>query len=108
MPRKNEFKAAPKAIARAIKRHLEGGEPASAIAKELRVSRATVYLWIGKYKQEVLNRKRPSTIAAPKDLKRADRGALIAEIEALRDENRKLRDRLVTEMLRSGTSRNFR
>ena len=105
MPRKNEFKAAPKAIARAVKRHLEGGEPASALAEELGVSRATVYLWIGKYKQEVLSRSRPVAIKSPKDLKRADRSTLIAEIEALRDENRKLRDRLVSEMLRSDPSR---
>lgn len=81
-----------------MKRHVEGGENAEVLAKEFKVSRASVYGWVTKYKNEILARSRRAGMA-PREADRADKTELIAEIEALKLENKRLRDRVIQMML---------
>jgi transposase len=100
MRRRSVPKTSPKIIAQAVKRHVEGGENAEALAKELEVSRATIYGWVAKYKKGVLDRSRRAGMS-PIDADRADKAELIAHIEALELENRQLRDKLINMLLQT-------
>jgi transposase len=98
MRRRSVPKIPQKIITQVVKRHVEGGENAEALAKEFKVSRASVYGWVTKYKNEILARSRRAGMA-PLDADRADKAELIAELEALRLENKRLRDRVIEMML---------
>jgi transposase-like protein len=88
----------PEEKAQVVKRHVEGGENAEALAEEFEVSRASVYGWVTKYKKEILAKSRRAGMA-PLDADRADKSELIAHIEALELENKQLRDRLIGMLL---------
>jgi transposase-like protein len=103
MRRRSVPKTPQKIIAQAVKRHVEGGENADALAKEYEVSRASIYGWVAKYKQDVLDRSRRDGMH-PLDADRADKAELIAQIEALELENKRLRDRIIDMLLQTGTS----
>jgi transposase len=100
MRRRSVPKTSPKIIAQAVKRHVEGGENAEALAKELEVSRASIYGWVAKFKQNVLDRSRRAGMT-PVDADRADKAELIAHIEALELENKRLRDKLINMLLQT-------
>jgi transposase-like protein len=103
MARRSTPKTPQKIIAQVVKRHIEGGENAEALAKEFKVSRASVYGWVTKYKNEILARSRRAGMS-PLDADRADKTELIAELEALKLENRKLRELVLNSMLKSDPS----
>ena len=71
------------------------------VAREhkVKISRAGFYNWVTAYKAAVVKRSDRGDLT-PAELERTAKADLIAEIEALRTENRKLRDRLVAEMMR--------
>ena len=100
MPRKNDTKVPEKAVAKAVKRRL-AGESADTLAKEYKVSRATLYNWTAAYKRQLLEQ---STIAdmSPREAETADKRVLMAENEALKLEVRKLRDKVVAMMIKAG------
>jgi transposase len=100
MRRRSVPKTPPKVIAAVIKRHVEGGENAEALAKEFKVSRASVYGWVAKYKSNILAQSRRAGMA-PRDAERADKAELIAQLGALELENKQLRDRLIAVMLKT-------
>jgi transposase-like protein len=100
MRRRSVPKTSPKIIAQAVKRHVEGGENAEDLAKELEVSRASIYGWVAKYKKDVLARSRRAGMT-PLDADRADKADLIAQIEALELENKQLRDKLINMLLQT-------
>ena len=100
MRRRSAPKTPQKTIDRAIKRHVEGGESADDLAKELQVSRASIYGWVAKYKQNILERSRRAGMT-PLDADRADKAELIAHIEALELENKQLRDKLINMLLQT-------
>lgn len=89
-------------IDKAVRRHLEGRESVVALCREYKISRAGFYLWVKKYKEEIMRRSMRAGMK-PQDVERSDKAELIAEIESLRQENRKLRDRLVAEMMKSSS-----
>jgi hypothetical protein len=88
------------AIDKLVRRHLEGNESVAALAKEGGVGRAGFYLWVKDYKEQVMRRAMRSDMS-PQELEKRAKADLIAEIESLRVENRKLRDRLVAEMMKN-------
>jgi transposase len=100
MPRKDETKVSPKAIEKAVKRHM-AGERADTLATELKVSRATIFNWTAKYRADTLEQARRGEMT-PKELERQDKSALVAQLEALKLENRRLREKVVALMLKSG------
>jgi transposase len=100
MRRRSVPKTPQKIIDRAVKRHVEGGENAEDLAKEFRVSRASIYGWVAKFKQNVLDRSRRDGMT-PLDAERADKADLIAQIEALELENKRLRDKLINILLQA-------
>jgi transposase-like protein len=101
VPRAGEFKH-PKAIRdKAIKRHLEGGESVEKLAKYYKVTRQTLYSWLDAYKQSVLHAAERAGMS-PADLEKRSKTELVAENMALKAENRKLRDRLVTMLMKTG------
>jgi transposase len=104
MRRRSVPKTSPKIIAQAVKRHVEGGENADELAKEFQVSRASIYGWVAKYKQGVLERSRRAGMA-PVDADRADKADLIAHIQALELENKRLRDKLINMLLQTEGSK---
>ena len=83
-----------------VRRHLEHDESADALAKEAGISRAMFYNWIKAYKEAVMKRSMRADMS-PDQLEKAAKADLIAEIEMLRTENRKLKDRLVAELMKN-------
>jgi transposase len=100
MPRKNETKVSPKAMEKAAKRHL-AGEQAEGLAKEHKVSRATIFNWTARYKEQALEQSRREGIN-PKELEKQDKATLVAKLQALELENRRLRDKVVALLLKTG------
>jgi transposase len=100
MPRKNELKASPKVMEKAAKRHL-AGEQAEGLAKEHKVSRATIFNWTARYKEQALEQSRREGIN-PKELEKQDKATLIARLQAVELENRRLKDKVVALMLKAG------
>jgi transposase-like protein len=100
MPRRNYTKLPQKVIDKAVRRHLEGGEVGVDLAKEHKISTATFYVWVKKYKEALLESSRHGETS--QDFERADKRTLIAELQQLRAENRRLRDKIVEVMLKSG------
>jgi|SRR5579859_2384285 len=85
-------------IDRFVKRFL-AGEQAVALAKEARVSKPGFYLWVAKYKRDLLEKSKRSGMNQH-DAETADKRTLIIELEQLRAENRKLRDRVLDMMVK--------
>ena len=100
MPRKNETKRPQNVIDKAVKRHM-AGESAVDLATEYKVARATLYNWLASYKRELLEQASLKG-AARHDPELASKQALIAEIQALKLENAKLRNKMVSLMLAAG------
>ena len=100
MPAKNVTKRPQHVIDEAVKRHM-AGESAAVLAKLYKISKPGFYLWVKKYKEAMLDRAKRGDMT-PQDAETADKRTLIAEIQELKIENRKLRDKLVTLMLKSG------
>jgi transposase-like protein len=100
MPRKNDTKVPQKAIDKAIARHL-AGESSLSLAKEYKVSRATFYLWVAKYKQQLLetNARKDMT---PKEQEQTDKRTLIVQLQQLKLENTRLKNKVVAMMLKAG------
>jgi transposase len=98
MPAKNVTKRPQHVIDKAVKRHLEG-ESGVALAKEHKVSPAGFYLWVKKYKEALLEKSKRNDMS-PQDAETADKRALIAEIQALKLENRKLRELAMNALLK--------
>lgn len=89
----------PKTIEEAVRRHLEGREQVTTLCREYKISRAGFYNWVKAYKDEVMRRSMRAGMT-PKDAETSVKADLLAEIAALKTENRKLRDRLVATMLK--------
>jgi transposase len=76
----------------AVKRR-SAGESVESIAKSLKVSNVAVYQWLEQYKKDALERSKRADMS-PKDVALADQRDKDALIQALKDENRRLRNRL--------------
>lgn len=100
MPIKNDTKRTQATIDEAVKRYM-GGEQVSTLAKYYKVSRAGFYLWVRKYKEETLERSKKSGMT-PHDAELSDKRTLVSEIQALKLENHKLRDKVVALMIKAG------
>lgn len=100
MPIKNQTSRSHADIEKAVKRFM-GGEQAVALAREFGISKPGFYLWVKKFKAEQLERSKTSGMS-PRDAATADKRTLILEVEALKLENRKLRDSLLSKMLKLG------
>jgi hypothetical protein len=77
------------------------GEQAEGLAKELKVSRATIFNWTSRYKEQALEQSRREGIN-PKELEKQDKASLIVKLRALELENRRLRDKVVALLLKTG------
>jgi len=99
-PAKNSTKRPQHVIDEAVKRHM-AGESVRVLAKFYKISVPQFYNWIAAYKQTLLEQsaKRDMT---PKDAELVDKRVLIAEVQALKLENRKLRDKVVSLMMKAG------
>jgi transposase-like protein len=100
MPRQNETKIPQKLVEKAVKRRLEGNESVVALAKEYKVSIPTVYNWITAAKKNMVEQARHADLS-PKEIEKTDKLTLVAQVEALKLENKQLRERLVALMLRT-------
>lgn len=101
MPKKNDTISPAAVVAKAVKRHLEGGESAVDLAQEYRVSRATIYNWVAAYERQLLERSEKQGMSTH-DAELWDKRTLIAEIKRLKLENTKLKDKLVAMMIKAG------
>lgn len=100
MPRKNETKTPAKAIEKFIKRHLEGGESVVGLIKEYKVSRATAYNWIGRYRERAIEESKRQG-KSPAAIEKVDKMALHAENVELRKEVRLLKEKLLNLMIKT-------
>jgi transposase len=102
MPRKGDTKQLKpgQSVAKFIQRHYDG-EPVDALAKEYKISRATGYFWLMKHRTELLAANKDKD-ASPETLAKESKAVLVAEIQALKLENQKLRNRLVSLMVETG------
>jgi transposase-like protein len=83
----------------AVIRHLEGQETVKSLCKSFKVSRATMYNWIEGYKRDIVEAAKRQGVA-PRDLDRTAKFELVAQLEVLQTENRKLRDLIVDLMVK--------
>lgn len=100
MPAKNTTKRPAHEIDTAVKRFM-AGESARVLAKFYKVSRPALYNWVSKYKRQTLadaDRKEKT----PDQLKQVDRQQLVTENMALKEENAKLRHKVVALMIKAG------
>lgn len=88
-------------IDEAVKRHLEGKEQVTTLCKYYGVSKAGFYLWVKNYKDRVMAQSRRVGMS-PEGLEKAERSELVVQVQTLQAENRKLRDRLVSLMMKYG------
>lgn len=100
MPIKNATKRPQHVIEQAVKRFM-AGEQAVALAKEYKISKPGFYLWVSKYKRELLEKSKTVNMT-PKDAATADKRTLLIEIDSLKLENRKLRDKVLDMMVKAG------
>lgn len=100
MPRKDETKASPKVVRSFVKRHMEG-ESVVALSREFKISRATGYNWIERNRAALIAADVASD-AAPGDVDRRDKVALLAENHTLILENKRLRARLFEYLVKHG------
>jgi hypothetical protein len=89
-----------KAIAKTIERYKKG-ERVVALANELGVSEAAVYLWIKADKEKELERVKRATLT-PQNAAKADKRDLALENKALREENERLWSKVRELMLKTG------
>jgi transposase len=108
MPRKGEFKAKGKKQKQHTSAQVEGfvkrymaGEPVETLIKDADRSRAAFYLWVNKYKTDMLEQSRRGEMS-DKELEKVDKSKLIAQLQALKLENTKLRNKVVSLMIRAG------
>jgi transposase len=97
---KNKKKLTQKEVDGFVKRYMDG-EPVDGLAKEAGRARASFYLWVKKYKEELLE-KSDRTGMSEKELEKSDKSKLIAQVQALKLENAKLRNKLVSLMIKAG------
>lgn len=90
-------------IEQAVRRHMQDNEPVSTLMKEYKVSKAGFYNWVAAYKTRILEQSRRAGMT-PKDIDKSDKLNLMAELEAIKLENQKLRNRLVSILIKYGTS----
>jgi transposase len=96
MPRPGETLTPPHVIEKTLRRY-RAGEPVSKLSKELKVSRAAVYLWINAERQE--ERERVKRLAlTPEKAARADKVDLAIENERLKDELRRAEMKIIELM----------
>lgn len=88
-------------IDEAVKRHLEGKEQVTTLCKYYGVSKAGFYLWVTNYKNRVLEQSKRSGMTT-EGIEKAERSELVVQVAQLQAENRKLRDRLVSLMMKYG------
>ncbi|MGO9988929.1 MAG: helix-turn-helix domain-containing protein [Steroidobacteraceae bacterium] len=98
MPRKNETKLSQAKIDKLVRRHFSG-EPVASLAKEYKVSRATAYVLIMQHKRKLLDEAQRAGVTS---LDKKDKTTLQAELIALRQENAKLRNKVVALMIKAG------
>lgn len=96
MPARNATKQPLQIIDQACRRHLNG-EPAEALATEYGISKAGFYVWVRQYKQRIL--AKPAALASTPE---ARLETLAVEVAALKEENRQLRNKVISLMLKAG------
>jgi predicted transcriptional regulator len=89
-----------KVIAKTIERYKKG-ERVVALAKELGVSEAAVYIWIKSDRAKELERVKRAGIT-PQNAAKADKRDLALENKALREENERLWSKVRELMLKTG------
>jgi transposase len=100
MPVKNATKRPQHVIDEAVRKYFNG-ESAGVLAKLYKVSKPAMYNWIAKAKQAKLEAAARMDMS-PKQLSERDREALLTENKALKDENAKLRNKVVSLMIKAG------
>ena len=100
MPTKGRTKKPQHVIDKYVKRYM-AGEQATSLAKEAGVSKPGFYLWIQKHKQQILEQAKTAGMT-PADAATADKRELLIELEQLRLENRKIREKLIAMMIKAG------
>lgn len=100
MPKKNDTKRPQHVIDEAVRRHM-AGESAAVLAKFYKISKPGFYLWVKKYKEQLLAQNAREGLT-PKEAELTDKRVLIAENQALKLEVRKLRDKVVSMMIKAG------
>lgn len=100
MPVAGETLTPVKAIHKAVERYKKG-ERVTALAKELGVSQAAVYLWIKADKGKELERVKAKGLTL-QSASKADKRDLALENKALREENERLWSKVRELMLKHG------
>ena len=100
MPVRGDTRYPAKVIQKALARY-KNGERVVALAKELNVSEAAVYLWIKADKVKELERVKAKGIT-PQNAAKAEKRDLALENKALREENDRLWSKLRVLMLKHG------
>jgi transposase len=88
-----------KQVRKAVDRHLKKGESVADLAKEYAVSRQTMYAWIESYRKKVMESANRAG-KTPTQMEKESKVELVAKVQALTLENRKLLDKLFALMVK--------
>ncbi len=99
MPTKNSTKTPQHIIEKAVNRYLQG-ESAGTLAKEYKISRPGFYLWVNKYKEQLVEAAKRANVSAP-NIDKAQKVDLVVENSALRGEVDRLKQKLFELMLKT-------
>lgn len=88
-------------IEQAVRRYLDKGESVGVLAKYYKVSQPAVYKWISAYKEAQVAKAKTAGMDGASIERATSRDAAFV-IEELKKENRKLRDRLLDLMIKTG------
>ena len=100
MPTKGKTSRPQHVIDKYVKRYL-AGEQAVSLAREAGISKPGFYLWVQKHKKQLLEQSNVKNMT-PADAAIADKRTILLELDQLRLENRKLREKVVSMMIKSG------
>lgn len=100
MPIKGKATRPQATIDEAVRRFM-AGEQAVTLAKYYKISKPGFYLWVKKYKEQLLEKSKRQGMT-PHDAEVSDKRTLIAEVQSLKLENHKLRDKVVALMIKAG------
>lgn len=103
MPPKNQVKRPQHVVDEAVKKHLAGGPGSDVVtlAKQYKISRPGFYLWLKHYKEELVAASDKQGLS-PTQIDKLDKQTILAERDALKLENQKLRNKVVSLMIKAG------
>lgn len=101
MPAKGKTTRPQHEIDKWVRKHLEDGVPVRDLAKLAKVSVPGFYLWVSKAKAEMYEKSKRLGMS-PVDIEKSDKQNMLYELDQVKMENTRLRERLMAVLIKHG------